>query len=236
MASRLDVLKLAGAGLALPLVTGGMTRPLTPRFPSEPTLAEIPQLMRRLGYARIVDKKNGLVYHATGKIEGITPNIAICYENCQPTYQEIAYTIVYSGGFFNSEYNWAGQLIYQGFSPDVNTSFYNFVPSTGSTYWLYAQKALRQCAGEVAAASVQAYNVARYIVANAGTFSANVGNSAKAALKSWGGTGLGIAASADFIGAVIASVTVGQWLLIAGAVGLTALFVYAVLNCAVAGA
>jgi len=176
------------------------------------------------------------VYHATGKIEGITPNIGKRYENCQPTYETIAYTIVYSGGSFNSEYNWAGQQIYQGFSPDVNISFYNFVPSTGSTYWLYAQKALRYCAGEVAAASAQAYNVARYIAANAGTFSANVGNSAKAALKSWGGTGLGIAASADFIGGVIASVTVGQWLLIAGAVGLGALLVYAILHCAAEGA
>ncbi len=67
MASRLDVLKLAGAGLALPLMTGGMTRPLTPRFQSEPTLAEIPQLMRKLGYARIVDNKKRVGVSCYGK-------------------------------------------------------------------------------------------------------------------------------------------------------------------------
>ncbi len=56
-------------------------------------------------------------------------------------------------------------------------------------------------------------------------------DSAETIIVEYQGTGLGAAAAAEFIAGVITSVTIGQWLLIAAAVGITALLAVALYRC-----
>jgi hypothetical protein len=81
------------------------------------------------------------------------------------------------------------------------------------------------CSNPIPDAQELAEKAAEYITENGGQFGAAIVSAAQGALNNWRGTGLGVAASADFAMEFLAALgigcTLGEFLIILAVVGLT---------------
>ncbi len=102
--------------------------------------------------------------------------------------------------------------------------------SPGPTYSM-ASFNMAKCESQLAGVIAAAWSMAQYIAQNASKYSSAVVNSANQAIKQWSGTTMGISASAAFVFGLMASLSVGEWLALGVAVGLTAFTLYIAFNC-----
>ncbi len=105
---------------------------------------------------------------------------------------------------------------------------------TGPTYNLGAQ--ILKCLGQLKDIGVWAVGAATFIVKNAGQFSSVIARAASSFLGKWQGVSLGPVAAAtafgvEFLAAAIATLTVTQWLLIAGAIAVGAVSFFELWAC-----
>jgi hypothetical protein len=100
---------------------------------------------------------------------------------------------------------------------------YGVEPSIGPLY--KSNTDAPDCSNPITDAQELAEKAAEYITENASTFPTVVVTAAQAALKNWEGTGMGVAASADFAMEFLALLGVAlsplDFLIILGAIGLT---------------
>jgi hypothetical protein len=87
------------------------------------------------------------------------------------------------------------------------------------------------CGSAIAAAMGQARSVANAIVTNAPKYGSAMANYAQQAINKWNGTGLGVAAAAEFFAAVVSGIALGDLLALLAGVGITALIVYGIAEC-----
>ncbi len=225
------------AGAAIPLLGASHVRPVSVAAAN----VDYAAMMRHLGYARIDDKATGLTYHAGGLIErtrtvrrlavarSVRPN-TYCYDDCSPYEVANYFGVEDSAGYVVGYYDGKDpQPTQDGFQTYVATPFYAFsVTSPSSMYWIAAQKAAVHCLDQELAAGLFGSGIAKYVVANAPKFATNISAAGEQYLRQ---KALQLGDGPAFIAAVIASVPLSQWLLIATTVGVTALFAYSLWRC-----
>jgi hypothetical protein len=82
-----------------------------------------------------------------------------------------------------------------------------------------------------AGAASAAWGAAQYIQANASRYSANVVSAANQVISRYQGTGMGVAAGVAFLGALAATMTVGDFLLLLAGIGASAVLIYEAIKC-----
>lgn len=123
-----------------------------------------------------------------------------------------------------------------GYTTYSGTGFYDvpFGPSRGPTFkW---NNLVTNCPSDTAGAAAWAYAAANYILKNAGSLASTIVTAARNAIAQWSGTGLGVAAAAEFISAIMAAalgLSLSEVILILGGIGLGALLAFAIFKCVV---
>jgi hypothetical protein len=189
-------------------------------------------LMRQNGLASVTEE--GITYLASGATHARSPQLLLA---CVPDPDTGVYPAdCYDTG--DAVLQIIGSVTANTTSNGMSTRYVGGAPygditdpGTDSPYYSINVKQALKCDGELATAASSALAMAGYIVKNAPNYAPAVAAAANNVLKTYQGTTMGVAAALEFIGGVMAAVSVWDFLTLLGLVGISAFAIHAFYRC-----